>query len=61
MTSTRIAPQTQDSNRAGGRVSRPKLSPVSFLRRAAEYMRTRGARARRPSPELLRVNDALPA
>ena len=36
MTSTQIAPQTQDSDRAGERVWRTELSPVSFLRRAAE-------------------------
>ena len=36
MTSTQIAPQMQDSDRAGERVWRTELSPVSFLRRAAE-------------------------
>ena len=36
MTYTQIAPQAQDSDRAGERVWRTELSPVSFLRRAAE-------------------------
>jgi fatty-acyl-CoA synthase len=36
MTSTQIAPQTQSIDRAGERVWRTELSPVSFLRRAAE-------------------------
>jgi acyl-CoA synthetase (AMP-forming)/AMP-acid ligase II len=36
MTSTQIAPQTQNGDRAGERVWRTELSPVSFLRRAAE-------------------------
>ena len=36
MTSTQIAPQTQRNDRAGERVWRTELSPVSFLRRAAE-------------------------
>ena len=36
MTTTQIAPQTQGRDRAGERVWRTELSPVSFLRRAAE-------------------------
>ena len=36
MTLTQTAPQTQDGDRAGERVWRTELSPVSFLRRAAE-------------------------
>ena len=34
--STLIAPQTLNGDRAGERVWRTELSPVSFLRRAAE-------------------------
>ena len=34
--STQAAPRAQDSDRAGERVWRTELSPVSFLRRAAE-------------------------
>ena len=36
MASTQIAPQTQDGDMAAERVWRTELSPVSFLRRAAE-------------------------
>jgi len=36
MTSTQVAPETREGDRAGERVWRTELSPVSFLRRAAE-------------------------
>ena len=37
MTSTQIAPQNQESNRAGERLRRTELSPVSFHRRGTEW------------------------
>jgi hypothetical protein len=36
VTSTQLAPRTRDGEGAGERVWRPELSPVSFLRQAAE-------------------------